>query len=161
MKTNKKSDIPFRVLAAFMLLPLSASVAVQYNDPDGLVWMLIYGYSILITIPALFGIYSGWAIPGTLGYLLGFLYLVPTFEAPYLKSELTREGGGLFIAFAWTLCVAVMWYLRARPALAEPAPLPKGTLMMVPPFGFEGEAGSASASRGGGGCGSGKCGCGK
>jgi hypothetical protein len=150
MTMNKRTDLAFRLLSAFMLLPLAASVAVQYNDPDGLVWMLIYGYSILVTVPAVFGLYSGWAIPGMLGYLGGFIYLVPSFEAPYLKSEMTREGGGLFIAMVWTACVALAWYLQVRPEMAEPEPLPKGTLHLVPP-----ESGT------GGGCGSGHCGCGK
>lgn len=155
MAKKKKRDLPFRVAAAFMLLPLAASVVVQINDPDGLVWMLIYGYSIVVTFPAIFGLYSAWAIPGALGYLAGFAYLVPGFEAPYLKSELTREGGGLLIAGVWTLALAVAWYLCARPPVAAPAPIPKGTLMMVPPVGV------GASQGGGGGCGSGKCGCGK
>jgi len=149
MAKNKKRDIPFRMAAAFMLLPLAASVAVQVNDPDGVVWMLIYGYSIVVTFPAIFGLYSAWAIPGALGYLAGFAYLVPGFEAPYLKSELTREGGGLLIAGVWTLALAAAWYLRARPPVGAPAPIPAGTLQMIRP------------EIGGGGCGSGKCGCGK
>jgi hypothetical protein len=138
MSTNK-SDIPFRILSVFMLLPLGASIAVQYNDPDGFVWMLIYGYSIVVTIPAIFGIYSPWAVPGLLGYLAGFVYLVPSFEPPYLKSELTREGGGMFIAAAWMFCLVLAWYLKERPT-EEPIP---------------------SVAADGGGCGSGSCGCGK
>ena len=138
MAEKKPIITPFRALAAFMLLPLGASVFVQYNDPDGIVWMFIYGYSILITVPAIFGLYSGWSIPGALGYFLGFVYLVPSFESPYLKSELTREGGGLLIAFVWMAVLVVAWYRVARPS--DEAIL------------------AASA---GGGCGSGSCGCGK
>ena len=130
---------PFQILCAFMLLPLGASVAVQYNDPDGVVWMVIYGYSIFITLLAIFGVNSPWSIPGALGYLAGFVYLLPSFEAPYLKSELTREGGGMFIAAAWMFCLVLAWYLKERPTEQD-----------IP---------SVSAS--GGGCGSGSCGCGK
>lgn len=151
MKKNKKRDLLFRIAALFMLLPLGASVAVQWNDPDGFVWMLIYGYSLVITIPAAFGVYTGWAIPGMIGYLGGFFWLVPGFEAPYLKSELTREGGGLLIAGVWSLALAAAWYMTARPP-AVPAPVPVGTLHLVPPV---------TQGGGGGGCGSGKCGCGK
>lgn len=137
MSATPKRFTIFRALCVFMLLPLGASVVVQYNDPDGVVWMFIYGYSILMTLPAVTGLYSPWAIPGLLGYLGGFVYLIPSFEAPYLKSELTREGGGMFIAAAWMLCLVIAWYRTALPPIDE-AP--------------------AATS---GGCGSGSCGCGK
>ena len=133
MAIPKKRITPFRVLSAFMLLPLGYSVYVQQNDPDGGVWMLIYGYAILMTLPAIAGDFSPWAIPAMFGYFGGFLYLVPTFEAPYLKSELSREGGGLFIASLWMLCLVVAWY-RGRETESQPV--------------------SAGA------CGSGSCGCG-
>lgn len=150
MTTQKKTFTPFRIAAVIMLLPLLASVAVQYNDPDGLPWMLIYGYSAVLTVPAIFGLYSAWAIPGALGYLGGFAYLMPYFESPYLKSELSREGGGVLIAGVWMACVAFAWY-RNRPPAPVPAPVVPGTLTM-----------SATSGGGkGGGCGSGSCGCGK
>ncbi len=139
---TKKSTFPlFRAVCVFMLLPLGASVAVQYNDPDGVVWMFIYGYSILMTVPAIFGLYSPWAIPGVLGYLGGFAYLIPSFEAPYLKSELTREGGGVLIAALWMACLVVVWYRNARPTEEQ-------------------LVAAAASGGGGGGCGSGGCGSG-
>ncbi|MCF6284681.1 MAG: transmembrane 220 family protein [Candidatus Hydrogenedentes bacterium] len=133
MAIPKKRITPFRMLSVFMLLPLGYSIFVQQNDPDGGVWMLIYGYAILMTLPAIGGEFSPWTIPGMLGYFGGFLYLLPTFESPYLKSELTREGGGLFIAAVWMLCLVVAWY-RGREI--------QGQEITV------------------GGCGSGNCGCG-
>jgi hypothetical protein len=152
MDTSKKLVTPFRIANLVMLPLLLMSVVVQYNDPDGIVWMLIYGYSLVITVPAIFGVYTAWAIPGTLGYLGGFAALVPTFEHPYLKSELTREGGGLLIAGVWMLCLAIAWYRSpARIPVAEPMPM--GTLQLVRP--------TAGGGGGGGGCGSGSCGCGK
>lgn len=149
MEKKKKRVTPFRIAAVVMLPLLLMSVAVQYNDPDGIVWMFIYGYSVVNTLPAIFGVYTAWAIPGTLGYLSGFAWLVPTFESPYLKSELCREGGGLLIAGVWMLCLAVAWYFT-REAAPVAAPLPTGTLQLVRP-----------KTGGGGGCGSGSCGCGK
>jgi len=149
MEKSKKLVTPFRIANVVMLPLLILSILVQYNDPDGIVWMLIYGYSVVVTVPAIFGVYTAWAIPGTLGYLGGFAALVPTFEHPYLKSELTREGGGLFIAGVWMLCLAIAWYRSpARIVVAEPKPT--GTLQLVRP-----------KTGGGGGCGSGSCGCGK
>lgn len=150
METKKKRVTPFRIAALVMLPLLLMSVAVQYNDPDGIVWMFIYGYSVINTVPAIFGVYTAWAIPGTLGYLSGFAWLVPTFESPYLKSELTREGGGLLIAGVWMLCLAVAWYFN-REAAPVAAPLPTGTLQLVRP----------KTGGSGGGCGSGSCDCGK
>jgi len=139
MDSKNKIVTPFRVLCVFMLLPLGASIVVQANDPDGVVWMFIYSYSILLTISAIMGLYSGWAIPGLIGYLGGFTYLIPSFESPYLKSELTREGGGLLIAAIWMACLVVAWYRHARPT--------------------EEQLAAAAASKGGG-CGSGGCGSG-
>lgn len=148
MEKYKKLITPFRIANLIMLPLLLMSVVVQYNDPDGVVWMLIYGYSLVITVPALFGVYTAWAIPGALGYLSAFAALAPTFESPIMKSELTREGGGLLIAGLWMLCLAIAWY-RNRPLARERAPMPTGTLQLVRP------------KAGGGGCGSGGCGCGK
>ena len=150
MDKSKKLITPFRIANLVMLPLLLMSILVQYNDPDGVVWMLIYGYSVVVTVPAIFGVYTAWAIPGTLGYLGGFAALVPTFEHPYLKSELTREGGGLFIAGVWMLCLAIAWY-RSPARIPAADPMPMGTLQLVRP----------TAGGGGGGCGSGSCGCGK
>jgi len=136
METQKQFITPFRALCAFMLLPLGAAVIVQINDPDGVVWMFIYGYSVLLTAAALMGLYSPWSIPGALGYAAGFAYLVPSFEAPYLKSELAREGGGLLIAALWMFCLVIAWYRTAVPAADSVQAAPAS----------------------GGGCGSGGCG---
>lgn len=147
---SPKIFTPFRVACVLMFPLLLASVLVQYNDPDGIVWMIIYGYAVIHTIPPLFGVYTAWAIPGMLGYLGGFVALMPTFEHPYLKSELTREGGGLLIAGIWMTCLAIMWYRNRPPEPVAVDPIPTGTLQLVRP-----------KTGGGGGCGSGSCGCGK
>ena len=97
------------------------STLVQYNDPDPLRWMLIYGSAALI---------SGWAaaakvrlvIPGVVAAvaLLWAATLVPSVarQLPSLLDltgsmkmmapgvEETREAGGLLFVASWMIAVA-------------------------------------------------------
>ena len=52
-------------------------VAVQYNDPDGWIWALIYAYGAAVTWPAIRGRYSVWALVGAIGYFAGAIYWTP------------------------------------------------------------------------------------
>jgi hypothetical protein len=101
--------------------------AVQYNDPDPIRWMAIYGLAALACglwlarrlpgwMPAVVGLVAlGWAAilaPGVVGRVsIGDL-----FESYAMKSEPVeeaREMGGLLIVTAW---MAVLVFAARRPA---------------------------------------------
>ncbi|WP_419212132.1 transmembrane 220 family protein [Maribacter sp. X9] len=95
----------FKVLGYLFFLLFTAGAAVQYNDPDALLWIGIYTLAALIslgfalnkigaTLPLVIGIIS----------LIGFLYLYPSdFQGFDLNDgdiktvELGREAFGLLI----------------------------------------------------------------
>jgi hypothetical protein len=106
--------ILYAVLAVFFLL----SAAVQYNDPDPVPWMLLYGaVSVLMALAALERNYhplyrpavgicivaaTGWALmlaPDFINWLrMGMPTIVGTMKAETPYVELTREFFGLLLA---------------------------------------------------------------
>ena len=114
-----------RIISIIMFLLLLLCVAVQYNDPDGPLWMAIYAYGAVVTAYAIAKRYSVAAPLGFAGYLAGFLYWLPgvVVENPsHLFTDLqmghegveeAREAFGLFLCAVWMLVLSVAW-LRSR-----------------------------------------------
>jgi transmembrane protein TMEM220 len=97
------------MVAAFLF-----SVAVQYNDPDPIRWMLVYGLAALACVLKLRG--RSWYFPAALGAvaLVWAASIAPrvigktTFGAMFQSFEMinsvveeAREMGGLLIVAAW------------------------------------------------------------
>jgi len=111
-----------RVISVVMLILLLLCIVVQYNDPDGLMWMLIYGYGAFVTALAVAKRYTGFAIVGFIGYLAGFFVWIPgvVVDNPtHLLTDLqmgqrgveeAREAFGLFLCAIWMLVLSVVWY---------------------------------------------------
>lgn len=93
------------------------SAALQYNDPDPLLWMIIYGTTAIVSFAFAMGKIP-YSVPLVLGilFIVGFFYVFPeTFEgfeigAGDIKNiEEGREAFGLMILalvlflFAWRL----------------------------------------------------------
>ena len=102
-----------RTVAALLCLVLLLSATVQWNDPDPLVWMLVYGTAAVIAGAHAVGRTTPWWIPATLAAacVVGTLALSPS----VLRADLTaytsvgmrdataeqaREALGLAIAAA-------------------------------------------------------------
>jgi hypothetical protein len=111
-----------RVISVVMLFLLLLCVVVQYNDPDGPLWMLIYGYGTAVTAMAVAKRFSVLAVLGFAGYTMGFIYWIPgvVVENPsQLFTDLqmgqagveeAREAFGLFLCAIWMLVLSVVWY---------------------------------------------------
>lgn len=102
------------VMHVFMFVVFLICIAVQYNDPDGLAWSLIYTCAAVVTACAALDRYSALAIPAAVGYLAGFAYLMPHYIGNYLEDEVARESGGVLIAAIWMIVIAVGWHRRRR-----------------------------------------------
>lgn len=112
---NMKRSGAWKAVNGVMLLAFLASVAVQYNDPDPIRWVAIYGAAALACARVLTG-RSGWLLPaavgaaalvwavsltpGVLGHV-GFGELFQAFEMKDVRVEVGREFGGLMIVVVW------------------------------------------------------------
>jgi len=114
-----------RWLNGMMTVLFVLCVAVQYNDPDALLWILIYTYAVVVTAMAVANRYTIFVVIGFVGFFLGFLYLSPGFlevsdPADLVTDirmdekgvEVAREAGGLLIVSLWLLVLSVVWYRR-------------------------------------------------
>ncbi len=98
-------NLLFKILGYLFAILFTVGAALQYNDPDALVWVIIYG--IAATVSLLFAINKiGYILPLVLGLLafVDFIYLYPSdFQGFDLNDgdiatvELGREAFGLLI----------------------------------------------------------------
>ena len=114
------------LFAAVFLL----AVAVQWNDPDPLVWMLGYGLAAALSLAACFGRFP--VLPNALaaaGFALWFLALAGTlpgappeaftsFRMQQAAHEEPREAVGLLLCAVWTGLLALHGR-RVRPPTAS------------------------------------------
>jgi hypothetical protein len=112
-----------RYLSGFLCVLLALFTTVQYNDPDAILWVLIYG---LPTIWAGFAAYRPSAFAhnqlflrvfglNTLAVGAGAIYMWPSEVSTWWESEEVREGLGLIITTVALLLVALtLWRTRHR-----------------------------------------------
>jgi hypothetical protein len=120
---------PMRVVNGIVSVILGLFALVQYNDPDALVWFLIYA------IPA------GWAgvlafrphlLPTNRGTITAYLaclaaalvgtaYMWPSLPANWIDIEEEREGLGLIIVTVALLVAGGTWWRRNRDVSPERA----------------------------------------
>ena len=111
-----------RWLNIMMTAVFALCVAVQFNDPDALLWILIY-----VTAMAATDRYTIFSVIGFAGFFAGFLYLSPGFleisdpmdlvtdiRMDSRGVEVAREAGGLLISSLWLLVLSVVWFRRRR-----------------------------------------------
>ena len=109
----------------FVLLFLLAA-AVQWNDPDPLVWMAGYGIAAGLALAACFGRVP--VLPNLLagvGFTIWFFALAGTlptaplaaftsFKMTAASHEEPREAIGLLLAAGWSFCLAARGLRRSR-----------------------------------------------
>ncbi len=112
------------IMAAMFLF----SVVVQYNDPDPLVWMTIYGAALAVCVLEILG-RNRWYFPAMVGAItlvwalmlvsqvLGKVAFSELFEAWEMKDqrvEVAREMGGLLIVAFWMMVLTGIQWRVAR-----------------------------------------------
>lgn len=107
-----------RIASGIAFLLFATAVVVQYNDPDPLIWTLIYGLMAALSVTAVANRYFPRITAAlALAYLVAALWLSPNllntsleaFSSVHMKNlqhELVRETWGLLICFAWA---TVLW----------------------------------------------------
>ena len=116
-----KGSTLWRGADAIMLLAFLFSIAVQFNDPDPLPWIAIYGLGAAACASGLLD-RGHWAFPVTVGAIAmawaatiaprvlrrtPFLDMFEAFEMRDLGVEESREMYGLAVVAAWMAVLAV------------------------------------------------------
>ena len=111
-----------RYVNGFLCVVLTLFAIVQYNDPDALLWILIYG------IPAAWAgvvAFRPDALPTNrltiVAFLVclaaavaGSLYMWPSLPENWIDVEEEREGLGLIITTVGLFVVGWTWWRRSR-----------------------------------------------
>ncbi|MBI1317720.1 MAG: hypothetical protein GC168_02080 [Candidatus Hydrogenedens sp.] len=115
-----------RIMAGLMVPALLLSIGVQYNDPDGPLWMAIYAFPLALAILALVKRVNVFAPLGAAAYGLAFAVWMPwgylshvpeyvsTVHMTSQESEWAREAIGLLICAVWMVFPAVTWWRQRR-----------------------------------------------
>lgn len=114
-----------RVINVVMCLVFVLCVVVQVNDPDPMFWVIVYGYSAVVTGMAAANRYTVLAAIGVPLYLVGVVYYMPGWNVDSIlllreakmnspEVELAREAFGLLICAAWMGVLAVVGHKRGR-----------------------------------------------
>jgi len=103
-----------KVLNGFLGVIMAIFAILQWNDPDGLLWIFIYGYVAVMAGMTFFNVRLRWfLLAGMVGLMVGIIVYIPDFidwikagtpsvtgsmkaESPFV--ELVREFLGLCIA---------------------------------------------------------------
>ena len=111
----------FAIASAVFALFYTFSVIVQYNDPDPVGWMLIYGAAAVISawaaaasvrpaIPAVVAavalIWGLTLVPSVARQLPSLLDLTRSIKMMAPGVEETREAGGLLFVASWMIAIA-------------------------------------------------------
>ncbi len=99
-----------RYLHVVMFIIFLMCCAVQYNDPDPLTWIALYGYAAVFTAFAFYKKYSAWPLPGMMVYLVLFFYYAPPMNVSWWALEEGREAMGLMIGAVWMAVLLFLWY---------------------------------------------------
>ena len=121
-----------RILAGLFCVLFLFAGGLQWNDPDPLLWMGIYGIAALLAAGTAAG-RGHFAVNAAAALLFGagFCFLVPSllsaesaafssFEMQAAEHEAPRESIGLLLCAGW--CAAAAWHARrlASPRSRDP-----------------------------------------
>ncbi|MGE3801028.1 MAG: transmembrane 220 family protein [Candidatus Kapaibacterium sp.] len=89
--------------------------AVQYNDPDGGVWIAAYLFAALVTLPPIFGKHTPLPAIGLALYLVWGIALLGAVNVNWIEIEEARESFGLLLAAFWMGVLLYIWVRRRSP----------------------------------------------
>lgn len=133
---ERETGRAFRVLAAGMAVLFAVGAAVQWNDPDPLLWIVAYGFSAGVALEAARGrvrlvpsavlaiVFAAWfaALAPSLIGAPGAAF--SSFTMRESAHETPREAAGLALLTVWHASLVVVARRRRRAAAADRADSP-------------------------------------
>ena len=123
-------QVVFRTLNSLMAVLFAIAVVVQYNDPDPLRWMAIYGAALAVSILAAVRGGVPLALPVTVGAIAlawglllagsgdatprDYQQMFDAWEMKNTSIEEAREATGLLIVFFWMVVVGLWSWFSAK-----------------------------------------------
>lgn len=114
------------IIHIIFLLCFIMSIAVQYNDPDGFIWMIIYLVPLAFSILGILKRYTPIAFPVSTGFLVAaaiimpwsHLGMLPQYLSEHgmtsLESEWSREAVGLAICAVYLDFLGMVWLIQYK-----------------------------------------------
>lgn len=112
--------MPFRLANAAMLVLFLFWAGFQYNDPDGLLWMVVYTTAALECVLFMLGRLPrplAWAFLGLCSIWALVLWIAVIASSEFFFEERGREAMGLMICAIWTV---VLLRAPARTRTTQP-----------------------------------------
>lgn len=76
-----------KLLFAFFALMFLAFAALQINDPDPILWILIYGVMAVVSVMAMFNYYNRWLLVGLAVFYLIYMIILFPGLAEWLRQD--------------------------------------------------------------------------
>jgi Transmembrane family 220, helix len=94
-----------RILSGLMVLLFVVSIILQWNDPDGYLWTLVYAPPAFFSVTYVLGKHYMWlTLLGFVLYVLAAIYWCPplgNLSGNFIDNEEVREAGGLLVSAIW------------------------------------------------------------
>ena len=106
-----------RFVAAVMVIVFSGFALLQYDDPDGILWAMIYSVQVLVSLVVALGRPPMGLPTLALMFAAGAAFLSPElFQREWIHSEVGRESAGLIIGALWMLVLLIAQRRGSIPA---------------------------------------------
>lgn len=76
-----------KYLSIFFALMFMAFAALQVNDPDPVLWILIYGVMAVVSVMAIFEYYNRWLMTGLAGLFIVYMIILYPGVAEWFRQE--------------------------------------------------------------------------
>lgn len=104
----------YKILMGLGFLIFGLFAAVQYNDPDALLWFALYSYAAFLSVLWFKHPRTSLAFLGLIIYGIGLYILPPSFAKDWIQVETSREANGLLICAVWMLILLAFSLRKQR-----------------------------------------------
>jgi len=91
----------------------------QLNDPDPEIWVSLYLFAALVSVPPVFGRHTPFPALGLAVYLVWFIMQADTIDVNWWQKEEAREAFGMLFATGWMGILLFAWTRQRHDAASR------------------------------------------